>query len=133
MASMIVRKPRGITARLRAAKARKDRSYASAVRDEVMARDGFCRYGYVPPQDRSDCAGVSEWAHIEGRYKTRGMKPEKRHSTRGTLMLCSAHHRAHHAKTLVIEAPSPKGCDGRLVFREGANRTAETLFWADWI
>jgi hypothetical protein len=113
---------RGIVARLRARKKRKDDTYADTIREIVSARDGLCRYGYdVSPGNRfSECRGVSEWAHFGAwkRFKTRGLPPEERHTTAGSLQLCAKHHDDYDHGRLVIVARTPRGCDGPLRYRE---------------
>jgi hypothetical protein len=51
------------------------------------------------------CDGVSEWAHLgdKKRFKTRGQAPEVRHTTAGSLMLCTKHHQDYDAGRMVIE------------------------------
>jgi hypothetical protein len=113
---------RGIVARLRARKKRKDDTVATAVREQVSLRDGFCRYGYdVRPGRRfSECRGLSEWAHFGAwkRFKTRGQAPEERHTTAGSLQLCTKHHGDYDAGRLVIVARTDRGCNGPLRYRE---------------
>jgi len=83
----INRKP-GVTARVRAAKARKDAAYAKKIRQLVAERDGYCRLHGIY------CQGPSEWAHLgeKKRFNTRGLPPNERHTTAGSLMLCARHH-----------------------------------------
>lgn len=117
-----VRFVKGIVARLRSRKKRQDDTYADGIREEVALRDGFCRYGYdVSPGNRvSECKGRSEWAHfgLHKRFKTRGMAPEERHTTAGSLQLCTKHHDDYDAGRLVIVARTERGCDGPLRYRE---------------
>ena len=91
------------------------------VRETCVKRDGPCRFWTDWAWGRTDtlciCDGPSEWAHLVGRYKTRGLAPEVRHSTRDSLMLCRFHHAEHHAKRLAITALSERGADGPLEFR----------------
>lgn len=104
---MAARTPKGITARLRARKARKDAAVATKVRALVEARDGYCRYGKdMAPVHRTPCRGVSQWAHFGPwkRFKTRGVAPEQRHCVEGSLMLCLAHHAEYDAGRLLIVA-----------------------------
>jgi hypothetical protein len=119
----IDRKPKGITARLRARKARKDALTAKDVRERVDERDGYCRYAgdaYLSGFPVPLCAGSAEWAHFAGskRFQTRGLPPTERHTTRGSLMLCTKHHRQYDAGTLAIRALTAKGCDGPLDYRD---------------
>jgi hypothetical protein len=111
----------GPTARARARKRRQDSAYAQTIRTQVEARDGHCRYAWdVPRTERSRCQGDAEWAHLGNtrRFKTRGLPPEQRHTTGGTLMLCTAHHRLLDAYRLTITAESIDGCDGNLTYQE---------------
>lgn len=126
------RKP-GPTARARRAKAAKDRRLASAVRVEVDKRDGYCRIANWEdnPDDwhcgrltgdgfpADGCDGKSEWAHWDERkrFKTRGLPPEERHNTQGTLMLCTKHHDQYDGRRfpkLAITCLTDLGCDGPL-------------------
>lgn len=105
------------------AKGRKDRAEAKVekrVRAEVAERDGYCR---VPQYFLPDpCDGPSEWAHFgdKKRFKTRGMAPELRHTTAGSLKLCRKHHGEYDSGQLVIETMSDYGCDGLLSFKRAA-------------
>lgn len=104
---------------LKRTKGRADRREAAvkkSVRAAVADRDVDCRYGRY--NDPFTCAGQREWAHF-GRYKrfkTRRMRPESRHCTEGSLLLCTKHHRQYDAGTLKITALTNKGCDGPLEF-----------------
>ena len=125
-------------------KGRKDRTerrVKKSVRQQCVARDGYCRlgnsiWGLLDQRDRfigngfafscsSDNVKRSEWAHFgdKRRARTRGQTPEARHTTAGTLMLCQAHHEQYDGKAkprLFITALSRKGCDGPLKFRVGS-------------
>lgn len=84
------------------------------VRAECAARDGYCRLAGVarfPP-----CSGPSEWAHVgeHRRFKTRGMEPEARHTTAGSVMFCADHHHLYDANRLQITALTERQCDGPL-------------------
>jgi hypothetical protein len=118
---LVARKPKGITARLRARKARKDRLVADRIRELVSARDGYCRYGKdVHPSGRDACEGVSEWAHFDGfkRFKTRGRAPEDRHTMAGSLMLCTRHHAQYdQGKLGIIAWDGVALCNGPLLYR----------------
>lgn len=77
-------------------KGRKDRSEAKvkrAVRAECMARDGYCLV--LTRLNLPGCKGPSTWAHFSGhrRSQTRGMSPERRHSSLFSGMLCERHHK----------------------------------------
>jgi hypothetical protein len=80
-----------------------------AVRSQCVDRDGFCRVwrdddGAECPAD-SGCIGTSEWAHLgdKKRFKTRGQAPELRHTTAGSLMLCTKHHQDYDQGRMVID------------------------------
>jgi hypothetical protein len=122
----------GPTAKARKAKAAKDRRYAANIRKRVAERDGECRIGDWEnnPDDTHcdaligngceavDCGGVSEWAHLgeKKRFKTRGMPPEQRHTTKESCMLCTTHHQMYDAGTLKIKADTEIGADSVLRF-----------------
>ncbi len=116
---MLTRRRKGITARLRARKRRKESIVAAVVRDLCVARDGYCRYGLdVSPSFRTPCRGESEWAHFgdHKRFKTRGLSPEERHTPNGSLMLCTRHHADYDAHRLEVTAASDDGCEGMLLY-----------------
>lgn len=105
-------------------KARKDRAEAKVkqqVRARCVERDGDCRlrgaYGFT-------CSGDSEWAHLgeSRRAHTRGMAPEVRHTTAGSLMLCTGHHRAYDAGRLKVRCLTLKRADGLLGFWDADHR-----------
>ncbi len=100
-----------------------------AVRAQCVLRDGFCRVAsasYYHPAFRlfGRCDGVSEWAHLEGarRFKTRKRAPELRHTTAGTCMLCTRHHRAYDARQIAVEVLTAAGADGPLVWHTRAGK-----------
>lgn len=107
--------------RVKARKARAETVVKRQVRAVVDDRDGYCRYWKDAPYDDdwTPCDGPSEWAHWgdRKRFKTRGMAPEVRHTTAGSLMLCQRHHRAYDAGELEIKADTDRGCDGPLSYR----------------
>lgn len=109
---MHMRKKPGVVARARAAKRRKDTTYAAKIRDKVFDRDEFCRLLGV-----DDCSGPAEWAHIEDqqRFRTMGMAPELRHSTGGSMKACRSHHRRYDAGEIEIAFVDPaRGADWHL-------------------
>lgn len=111
-------------------KAKADRAEAlveKLTRAACVLRDGHCRMtaggddvfiGAVKLMSMP-CEGPSEWAHFgkKRRARTRGMQPEERHTTAGSLMLCQVMHRAYDSGWLKITALTRHGCDGRLKFR----------------
>ena len=102
--------------KVKARRARVESKVAQAVRALVAARDGDCRLRVL---DFGGCRGESEWAHLNEnrRFLTRGMAPEKRHSTEGSLMLCTGHHDRLDGRArprIDIQPLSSHGADGRL-------------------
>jgi len=102
------RKP-GPTARSRAKRRRAEMAYAAVIRAVCVERDGYCRFAPL-----GNCEGVSEWAHIgdKKRARTRGMKPEQRHTTGGSMMLCKRHHQQYDDGLRTIEFTTERGADG---------------------
>lgn len=95
------------------AKGRKDRAEAAVkkiVRDAVTERDGYCRLA------GPTCEGPSEWAHLADhrRSKTRGLPPEIRHTTAGTVKLCRKHHQQLDAHAFTFLAFTAQGADGTM-------------------
>ncbi len=109
-------------------KARKDRHEAQVkkrIREQCVERDGFCR---VQGKGMGPCIGHSEWAHFgdHKRFKTRGQDAEVRHTTAGSLMMCSGHHYEYDKGLLDIEAKTAHECDGPLTFeRDGVTYDEE--------
>lgn len=108
-------------------KAKRDRLESERIRLVRLAcvgRDGFCRVQTERLKDYdvyrllTDCMGVSEWAHFGAfkRSKTRGLPADVRHTTQGSLMLCTKHHQDYDANRLKIRA-GVRGCDGHLEFK----------------
>jgi hypothetical protein len=122
----VIRKNPGPTARYRAKRRRAEAPVAKKVREACVERDGVCRYWwdmFTSPfyEDVVDCEGPSQWAHMReaSRAKTRGMKPDVRHSTQTSLMLCRVHHDRYDGRqtpSLRISALSVRGADGPLEF-----------------
>lgn len=107
----------------------KERDIKSVVRTAVEERDGYCRLYWYDADTRlsivkifGPCGGRSTWAHVNDkrRFATRGMEPEERHTTDGSIMLCEWHHQtgpaAYDAHGMEIEYMTERGCDGRLRF-----------------
>jgi hypothetical protein len=98
-----------------------------AVRAACVERDGYCRLYPLPMGDEFDgprlawkeCVGPSEWAHLEDkrRFKTRGLPPEERHTTRESVMLCQRHHDDYDDRKLTVEFLTERGADGPLAWR----------------
>ncbi len=112
-------------ARAKRRQGRVEGQQAAKVRALCVKRDGFCRLrltaGLVMfrSEHAGCCDGHSEWAHMERRFKTRGMAPERRHQTGTSLMLCTFHHQLFDAHRLNIQAASSRGADGPLAFAVG--------------
>ena len=109
---------------------RHQRSESSVIKDirpQVALRDGWCRIakGLPASAPMGRCEGPSEWAHLgqHRRCHTRGMEPEERHTTGGSLMLCARHHRIYDGtigqSRMHIEALTDRGADGPLRFTHG--------------
>lgn len=107
------------SAKAKARKRRAEKKVIDVVRPKVEARDGPCRLGIASGLDR--CAGPSQWAHFGDykRFKTRGMDPEERHTTQGSLMLCDFHHDCYDEHSMMIEPLTDEWCDGPLRFSMG--------------
>jgi hypothetical protein len=98
--------------RVKARKHRHEWTVKKTVHQYVDERDGYCIV--IDNLRLGPCAGPSEWAHI-GRYRrchTRGMAPEKRHTTKGSAKLCQKHHRAYDAHEFEIQPMTDLGMDG---------------------
>jgi len=85
--------------RVKARRQRQASQVTRSIRAQCVDRDGYCLLGPVRPMAFAGygvCEGPSEWAHIgqHRRSKTRGMAPERRHTTKGSAMLCQRHHHA---------------------------------------
>lgn len=99
---------------------------AQKVRAQVFERDGDCRLNVPSLVDLfGACSGESEWAHLGDmrRFKTRGKAPAERHTTAGSLRLCSGHHAQYDGRArprIGIQPASSDGADGRLGFFKGA-------------
>lgn len=118
--------------RTKARSVRREKAVKSDVRADCVARDGYCRLYRDDAESRTavvkifgPCGGASEWAHVGDRKRahTRGMDPEERHTTTGSMMLCGWHHRtgpsAYDSNLMQIDELTPDGCDGRLRFSKG--------------
>jgi hypothetical protein len=118
--------PKGPTRKaIKAKKGRSEAKVKKSVRQQVYERDGECRIFYFKGGSdqgalplRVACDGRGEWAHFDAfkRARTRGQAPTKRHTTGGSLMLCTVHHVAYDRGDLTIRALTPYGCDGPLEF-----------------
>ena len=97
---------------LNARKAVADYAVRKIVRAKCVDRDGACRFAEATIELGS-CEGRSEWMHLEEkkRARTRGMKPEFRHTTAGSMMGCTRHHAEYDAGKLRL-ALGERGADG---------------------
>jgi hypothetical protein len=88
------------------------------VRAEVAVRDGHCRLMWTDAF--GPCQGPSTWNHFNDsrRSHTRGLPPEQRHTTAGTMMNCRKHH-AHIDENEIAVEEGPEGANGDLTFRGG--------------
>ena len=77
-------------------KRRADQEVINTVRVRVGLRDLDCRFP-LDARRRWPCDGFAEWAHRTPfrRSRTMGLPPEERHTTQGSMMLCTAHHRLY--------------------------------------
>lgn len=120
---------RGTHQRLKARQRRLESKVKRSIREQCVYRDGYCLLGPVGMAfaGYGVCEGPSEWAHIgqHRRSKTRGMAPERRHTTKGSAMLCQTHHRAYDAHDFDIQPTTERGMDGpfRLVTGSGRHAT----------
>ena len=116
-------------ARTKRRRQRQEVAIVKDVRAQCVARDGYCATWSTGAVSSvcGPCSGRSEWAHFGAhtRAKTRGMAPERRHTTAGSFMLCARHHRDYDAHRLLIVALSDRGCDGPLVFSAEDRRQEE--------
>lgn len=121
--------PKGPTQRKRINAVRRQAAkVVKSVRAQCVERDGDCRIGDWEnnPCDCHDgaltgdgepvkgCEGRSEWAHLgeQKRFKTRGQPATTRHTTAGSLMLCTRHHRDYDAGRMEIRGDDANGVLG---------------------
>ncbi len=106
------RKP-GPTAKARAKRRRAEYPVAKAVRAACVERDGYCRFKAF-----GDCAGPSEWMHLgeKKRARTRGMRPEQRHTIEGSAMGCAFHHALYDSGEMILTMTAD-GANGPIVAR----------------
>lgn len=99
---------------------RAEADVVAEVRPKVEERDGYCRIlsFSLDPLTLTGvikkCEGPSQWAHLPGhrRSQTRGLPPEERHTTQGTVMLCMRHHEMEETHQLSLRPLTPDGADG---------------------
>lgn len=104
-------------AKVKRRRQRQEKKVVSAVREQCVERDGDCRIGRSTRLFGA-CSGVPEWAHLgeKKRFKTRGLPPEIRHTTYGSLILCSGHHDAYDEHRITITPQTDRGADGPMTF-----------------
>jgi len=100
---------------------RDEQAVIASVRAAVVERDyrRGCRAAHL-----GRCEGMLEWAHLHhvSRAKTRGMAPEVRHTTAGTLLLCAGHHQDYDEHRLTIDGTT-LGADGPLVIQKVSGKS----------
>ena len=103
-------------------KSQLERVMKTLVRAACVERDGHCRVSQDTGVASGWCDGPSEWAHFGDfkRFKTRGQAPWSRHTTAGSLMLCTRHHADYDQGRLKIRATSKRLCNGPLTYRRFA-------------
>lgn len=114
-------------ARVKARRKRQEARVKEQVRHDVFVRESFrCRISDTWLDTWlvgafGDCDGPLEWAHLgdHRRFKTRGMPPEKRHTTAGSLCMCKRHHGMYDRHQLKIEPMTSRGADGPMTFTAG--------------
>ena len=122
--------------RAKARRKRAEGATATAVRAIVARRDGACRFLASPGSALhlllGPCEGPSQWAHLKGhqRWETRGMSPEDRHTSVGSIMACWRHHESkagydRHAFDVV--PLTGRGADGPLRIVKGGEFVDETV------
>jgi hypothetical protein len=106
------RKKPGPTARHRAKRRRAEDPVKRNVRAECVERDGYCKLTSLSAWTGL-CIGASEWMHLgdKKRARTRGMKPEFRHTTAGSMMGCDLHHDLYDEGEIAL-AMGPDGANG---------------------
>lgn len=106
--------------RVQGRKARLEAKVKKEVRAACVERDGHCRLasgftmGDTFTHVVGQCDGPSEWAHLENkrRARTMRMRPEFRHTTAGTAMMCRAAHQRYDSGRLRLTFLTARGADG---------------------
>lgn len=110
------RRKKGTVAKYRAKRKRADDAVRLEVRAFCVDRDGYCKLAQV-----GGCGGRSEHAHLgdKRRARTRGQAPDLRHTTEGSAIFCTTHHRAYDRGDLAISMFAELGANGpmRVVYR----------------
>ncbi len=107
------RKPKpGPTAKHRAKRRRAESPVVKTVRPQCVERDGYCKLTALSAWTGS-CRGPSQWMHLgeKKRARTRGMKPEQRHTTAGSMMGCEFHHDLYDTGKIALGL-TPEGANG---------------------
>lgn len=121
---------KGSRKREKAKAGRLESNVITRVRVKVDLRDGHCRAGTRELRALlGSCGGPDEWAHLKGhqRWETRGLPPEERHTTGGSVKMCHRHHQGlpngYDRHGFTIEPVTDRGADGplRWVRRDGVS------------
>jgi len=129
------RKKPGPTAKYRAKRKRAEAPVAKFVRAQCVDRDGDCRvcdWENNPDDYHADdlefvddltFPNPSEWAHLgeKTRAKTRGMKPEARHTTEDSVIFCKVHHDRYDGRQkprMFVKSLTALGANGPLEFTQ---------------
>jgi hypothetical protein len=112
--------------RIKSRRKREAAAVVQAVRPQVVARDGYCRLSEAArlrPGEFGECKGPSQWSHYNAthrRSKTRGMPPEARHTTAGSMMLCTRHSEDYDQhRTDIAVQDEARGCNGPVTATRG--------------
>lgn len=124
MKADLTKKAMRTRAQVRAKRKRSEAKVIKAVREEIVWRDGMCRYASDVLRNTAECSGRLEMAHLGEwkRFRTRGQSPSERHSSRTCLLLCNFHHRAYDAHAFDLEYGPELGADGPLKVKPSEGR-----------
>ncbi len=122
--------PKGLTRkRIKGRRQRHEAQVSKDIRSKCVDRDGYCRVFSHPDDVRignlGRCSGYSQWCHLGDlkRARTRGLPPEVRHTTAGSLQMCQSHHEAYdHGRMAILPAvvDAPLDANGTLRFEKAA-------------
>lgn len=114
--------------RAKAAKRKAESKVVADVRERVFRRDWRCRACAAGvPREYGMTFQEDQWAHLGNhrRFKTRGMAPEERHTTQGSMRLCDQHHHQYDHHTLNIIMLTEAGADGPVRFERDGQEFVE--------
>lgn len=119
--------------RVRGRKTRAESKVKKSVRAQVFERDGMCRANGLA-QFYPCSTGAHEWAHLgeSKRFRTRGMVPEKRHTTKASCRLCPAHHAQYDRRAaphLDLVPLTEAGADGPMLAQCGGFSANSSPRW----